>query len=141
MGRQSLTPIVLPANPASGMEATTKNYVDAGLAGKAAASHTHAPATGSTSGFMGASDKSKLDGIASGATSTPLASTAPAALGSSASVGTAASAARADHVHPLPTAAQVGAAAASHTHALASLGIYVQSSDPGAVSDGSLWIW
>lgn len=69
----------------------------------------HANATASASGFMSASDKSKLDGIAAGATNTPLASTAPAALGASASAGTSTSAARADHVHPRPTAAEIGA--------------------------------
>ena len=41
--------------------------------------------------------------------------TLPAALGTAA-VGSAAVAARRDHVHPMPTAAQVGAAASSHTH-------------------------
>ena len=38
------------------------------------------------------------------------------ALGSVAAAGTGSSLARADHVHPFPMAAEVGAAAASHTH-------------------------
>jgi hypothetical protein len=38
------------------------------LDGKAATSHTHANATTATSGFMSATDKTKLDGVASGAT-------------------------------------------------------------------------
>ena len=43
-----------------------------------------------------------------------LASTAPAALGASASVGSGTTAAKSDHVHAFPTAANVGAAASSH---------------------------
>ena len=49
-------------------------------------------------------------------------STTPSALGT-ASVGTGATWARADHVHAMPTAAQVGAAAASHNHDASYLGI------------------
>lgn len=45
-----------------------------------------------------------------------LSSTTPAALGTAA-VGTGTTTARADHVHAMPTAANVGAAAVSHTHA------------------------
>jgi hypothetical protein len=45
-----------------------------------------------------------------------LATVAPSALGATAQVGTATVAARRDHVHPYPTAAQVGAAATVHTH-------------------------
>lgn len=51
-----------------------------------------------------------------GGSSTPLATTAPANLGSTAAVGISTSAARADHVHKLPTATDIGAAAVSHTH-------------------------
>lgn len=40
----------------------------AALSGKSATSHTHAAATVSVAGFMSAGDKTKLDGIASGAT-------------------------------------------------------------------------
>lgn len=52
------------------------------------------------------------------ATATPLSTAVPAGLGN-ATAGTAAEAARGDHVHPLPTPAAVGAAAASHGHAVA----------------------
>jgi len=41
---------------------------------------------------------------------------APAALGASAAAGASTAPARADHVHPYPTAAQVGAATSGHTH-------------------------
>lgn len=47
------------------------------------------------------SAKTKLDGIASGATNTPLSSSTPQALGTAAA-GTGSSAARGDHVHPPP---------------------------------------
>lgn len=56
-------------------------------------------------------------GTGNGTSSLAVATTAPAALGATAAVGTGTTAARADHVHALPTAAQVGAAATSHTHA------------------------
>jgi Chaperone of endosialidase/Phage tail repeat like len=94
-------------------------------AGAAPASHVgatgtaHGAATTASAGFMSATDKSKLDGIATGATKTPLTSTAGAALASTGAAGTSTDAARADHVHPYPTAAQVGAAAASHSHTTA----------------------
>lgn len=45
----------------------------------------------------------------------PLSTNAPLALGV-ASSGSSAIASREDHIHPMPTAADVGAAAASHTH-------------------------
>ena len=58
-------------------------------------------ATTSAAGSMSSADKAKLDGIASGATATPLSNATPQAPGTAAA-GTASSAARADHVHPLP---------------------------------------
>ncbi|MEJ5317826.1 MAG: hypothetical protein WHS63_12515, partial [Tenuifilum sp.] len=80
------------------IKAALKSYFDTIYA-------TLSVATTSTNGLMSSTDKTKLDGIASGATNTPLTSSAPAALGASASVGTATTAARADHVHPLPAVA------------------------------------
>jgi len=50
------------------------------------------------SGFMSGADKTKLDGISSGATNLALSSTTPAALGTAA-VGVGTTAARSDHVH------------------------------------------
>ncbi|PVX86487.1 hypothetical protein [Paraburkholderia unamae] len=67
-------------------------------------------ATESASGSMSAADKTKLDGVAASAAA--VGNVVGAALGG-ASAGTAATAARSDHVHPLPTAANVGAVAAS----------------------------
>jgi len=66
--------------------------------GDQAGGSLHAAATTSVAGFMSAADKTKLDGVAAGATATPLASTTPAALGTAA-VGVGTTAARADHVH------------------------------------------
>lgn len=54
--------------------------------------------------------------IGAGTSSLAVATTAAAALAAAAAVGTGTTAARADHVHPFPTAANVGAAPTSHTH-------------------------
>lgn len=56
-------------------------------------------------------------GTGNGTSNLAVATTAPAALAAAAAVGTGTTAARADHVHPFPTAAQVGAAAATHNQA------------------------
>jgi len=92
---------------------------------------------GGTSGFMTGADKTKLDGIASGATATPLASTSPADVTkATAAVGVGSTAARADHKHDVSTAAAssltVGGASSEgtatslarsdHTHALPAFG-------------------
>ena len=66
----------------------------------------HAVATTSVNGFMSAADKTKLDGVAAGATNTPLSSTAPVNVDkSAAAVGVDTTAARADHKHDTNTAA------------------------------------
>lgn len=72
--------------------------------GDLSANRTFAISAASTSaaGSMSAADKTKLDGIANGATALSLASTAPAALGTVAAVGVGTTAARADHVHKGP---------------------------------------
>ena len=57
-------------------------------------------------GFMSGADKTKLNGIATGATNTPLTSTAPTNVSKSAAVvGAATDAAHADHKHDASTAA------------------------------------
>ena len=66
----------------------------------------HSAATTSVAGFMSGGDKTKLDGIATGATNTPLTASAPANVTKSAAVvGVATDAARADHKHDITTAA------------------------------------
>lgn len=64
----------------------------------------HAAATGSVAGFLSTTDKTKLDGIASGAAA--LTASAPANVTkAAAAVGVATDAARADHKHDITTAA------------------------------------
>ena len=58
--------------------------------------------TTSSDGLMSASDKSKLDGIAAGATANSASTTTPKAAGT-ASVGSETAYARGDHVHPSDT--------------------------------------
>lgn len=73
----------------------------------ARADHRHALpglATTSTDGFMSAADKVKVDA----STGLALSAVAPAALGAAAAVGVGTVAARSDHVHILPSAAQIG---------------------------------
>lgn len=68
----------------------------------------HAVATTSIAGFMDPADKTKLDGIPSGATATPLTSSPPANVTKDAAViGVATSAARADHKHDATTASAI----------------------------------
>lgn len=68
----------------------------------------HADATTMVSGFMPASAVTKLATVATNATATPLASTAPVnATKAAADVGVATTAARADHKHDVSTAAAV----------------------------------
>lgn len=65
----------------------------------------HAVATASVAGFESAADKTKLDGIATGATNTPLASVAPVNVTkAAAAVGVGTTAARDDHKHDVSTA-------------------------------------
>lgn len=99
--------------------------------GMAAAVHAHAVAD--TTGLQAALDgkagadlanvsnldfanKASAAGVGGGG-GAALGNAAPQALGTAAA-GSAAAAAREDHVHPTPTAAQVGAAAVSHAHAI-----------------------
>ncbi len=104
------------------------------LSGKASSSHTHSNATTSVAGFMSASDKTKLDGIATGANKT----TVDSALSSTSTnpvqnkvINTAlAGKANSSHTH---TQSQItglesalsGKASTSHTHT---------ASDVGAIS-------
>jgi hypothetical protein len=74
---------------------------------------THADATTSVAGFMSGTDKTKLDGVATGATNTALSSTAPVNVTkSTAAAGTAVDASRQDHKHDVTTAAPASSAVA-----------------------------
>lgn len=104
----------------------TTAFVNAEIANDAAPkSHVgatgaaHGVATTSVNGFMSSADKTKLNAVASGAAA--VGSTAGAALAAFGSAGTATTAARSDHTHPFPTAANVGAAPTSHTHTIANV--------------------
>ena len=93
----------------------TITTINSTLSGKAASNHSHNAATTSAAGFMSATDKSKLDGIAAKATANAASTTTPKALGT-AVAGSEAGFARGDHVHPKPSLADLGAAAANHSH-------------------------
>lgn len=100
----------------------------------------HAQVTQSVDGFMIASDKSKLDGITPGATNTPLTSSTPTAEtpGATGAVGTAITAARADHVHALATGtpSSIGTANAAGTSSSVPRLDHVHAH--GAQTDGTL---
>lgn len=93
----------------------------------------HAVATPTVAGFESAADKTKLDGIATGATNTPIYSSTPTALDTGvAAIGSSSSASPGDHKHAISTAIAVGLDASStnatgtgtalsradHTHAI-----------------------
>jgi hypothetical protein len=94
------------------------------LDGKAATSHTHTASaiTDFTTAAAAAAPVQSVNGNTGTVTvAVPSASTAtPQALGVAAA-GTSNDFARADHVHALPTAADIGAAATSHTHAASAI--------------------
>lgn len=96
----------LPVTGGGGSSVVTSNDItDASAVGKAVLTAADAPTARTALG--------------AGTSSLALAASAPAALGAAAAVGAGTTAARADHVHPFPTAAQVGAAPTSHTHTTA----------------------
>jgi hypothetical protein len=94
------------------------------LDGKAALSHTHTASqvTDFNTAAAAAAPVQSVNGNTGTVTvAVPSASTAtPQALGTAAA-GTSADFARADHVHAMPSASDVGAAAASHTHDAAAI--------------------
>lgn len=115
----------------------------------------HADATITVSGFMSGADKTKLDGVATGATNTPLSSTNPVNVTkAAASAGVAADASRQDHKHDVTTAAAgaitPGDAAAEgtatslarsdHQHSIAAFGTgagtFAQGNDSRFVTNG-----
>lgn len=78
---------------------------------------TYNAVTTSANGLMIASDKSKLDGIATGATKNTASSTTPKANGTAA-VGSESNYARGDHVHPLQTTVSGNAGSATYAKRL-----------------------
>ena len=65
----------------SSVDAYSKSEVDNLLSAKAASNHSHDNASASVAGFMSAADKSKLDGIASGANAYSLPAATSSVLG------------------------------------------------------------
>jgi len=83
-------------SPGSGTSASKYDHVHAH--GNQAGGSLHSDATTSVAGFISASDKTRLDGMATGATNTPLSSSTPSDVGT-ASPGSGTSASKYDHVH------------------------------------------
>lgn len=82
----------------------------------AAVSHSHGEGDLPSTLATDAEVTSAVSAHNSGANHVALSSTTPAALAAAGTVGVGTTSARADHVHAYPTAANVGAAATSHSH-------------------------
>jgi hypothetical protein len=102
------------ANLGGGAETVGGSGGNGTAATAARSDHTHAinaisAATESVAGLMAAADKTKLDGIAGGATALSLANLGGGAetVGGSGSNGTAATAARSDHTHAINSIGEV----------------------------------
>lgn len=105
------TPVAVgTANSAgSGTDVARANHVHS-HGNQSTATH-HAACTTGANGFMSSTDKTKLDGVATGATNTPLTATAPVNVTKAAAVvGVSTEAARQDHKHDVTTASPVAAA-------------------------------
>lgn len=99
----------------------------------------HPAATDSVAGFLSASDKTKLNGVASGATNTPLASTAPVDVTkATAAIGVGTTAARQDHKHDIATAAPSNIGTANDEGTSTSLARADHVHAHGAQTDGTL---
>lgn len=109
-------------------------------------SHTHPGATTSVAGFLSTADKTKLDGVATGATATPLSTTTPATgtVGGSGAVGTGTNAARNDHQHPgvalvtTSTSGFMSSTDKTKLDSVASSAAALSSSIPGTETFGTL---
>lgn len=106
-GIGSATPVTINAANAEGTASTVSRSDHQHAHGNLAGGSTHALVIsdpGGTAGYMLPSDKQKLDGIASGATNTPLSSIIPVNVSkSAASAGVSAEASRQDHKHNIDT--------------------------------------
>ena len=101
----------------------------------------HAVVTDSVNGFMSSAMKIKLDGVAVGATNTPLTNTVPMNVTKdNASAGTSDEAARQDHKHdistaaPAPNAVQIGNVAAEGTSSSLARADHIHAVPVGSVS-------
>jgi len=111
--------------------------INTALAGKAASTHGHDSATTSAAGFMSAADKTKLDGIESGANAY-VHPTTTAVAAAAKKVGNDAS----GHVvlGGALTASDVGAAASSHAHGNITSGGDITATAPTVASGDKLVI-
>ena len=99
----------------------------------------HANATGATSGFMSNLDKTKLDGIATGATNTPLTATPPVDVNrTAATVGVSTEAARQDHKHDIAVGVPVDIGTANAQGSASSLALSDHVHDHGNQGGGTL---
>lgn len=71
-------------------------------------------------------------GAGTGSSNLAVGTTAGAALASAGAAGSSSQAARADHVHPYPTAAQIGAAATTHNQAATTVTVAAATGIVGA---------
>ena len=133
---RSLVPADIPNLDAAKLTSGTLGYSRGG---------TGISAPGATAGNLRWSGSAFAIDAASYALSSAIpaaSSTTPAALGAAA-VGTGTTWARADHVHAMPTAAQVGAASSSHNHTLDSLSnVTISSNSAGELLrwNGTAWV-
>ena len=88
--------------PAPSTTAGTTKYLREDGTWQTPPNTTYSPATTSANGLMSAADKTKLNGIADGATTNTPSTTTPQVAGT-ASIGTESGYARGDHVHPAQT--------------------------------------
>lgn len=116
---------------ATNLNADTLDGLDS--SGFATAGHTHSDATTSVSGFMSATDKTKLNGVESGATADMTASEILTAIKT---VDGAGSGLDADLLDGLSSASF---ATASHAHTGTGVGRTISTSAPSGGNSGDVW--
>ncbi len=142
----SWTQLSYPAAPVASVNGETGTVVlDHTDVGAAASGHTHSDATTSVAGFLSAADKTKLDGIASGAEvnvqSDWNASSGDAQILNKPSLATVATTGAYSDLSGTPTLGTAAAsatsdfAAASHTHAAADITSLANVAKSGSYSD------
>lgn len=133
------------------LETTTPGVIDDTIHGNCGGGALHANATTSVAGFMSSTDKTKLDGVATGAAA--LTSAAPANVTkAAAAVGVDTTAARSDHKHDVTTAVAVAVGTANaegsatslarsdHTHQVTGLVIPSQVQGDILYFNGTAWV-
>ena len=99
----------------------------------------HAQVTGAVDGFMIAADKTKLDGVAAGATALALTGTAPVAVdAAAAAVGNATAAARGNHKHSVSVGVPVSVGVSNSQGSATTLALSDHGHDHGLQTAGTL---